>query len=488
MSLHALVIDADDLQRDVVRVALSRDGWSVREARSLAEAGRVISSHKPALVFCEMGEGGEAACLLRELESQVGDGVPIIMMSANATPHQVLDAIINGAYDLLHKPCREADILDRARFVIRRAFEAEKEVKARLQTVSNGHTAESVTADFELVGRSAAITAVTSELAKALRDDHVRAAGSEKGTVCRPPTFFITGETGTGKELVARSIHAHSRFREGPFVAINCSTLHAELADAQLFGSSPGAFTGALKHEHAGLWEGAAGGTLFLDEITEAPTGVLPKMLRVLQFGEFTPLGSKRIIKVAVQVVAASNRDIRLEIQAGRFREDLYHRLSLYRVHVPPLRVRLDDVPPLVEHFAKMYGTGRVRFSRGALELLQTYEWRGNVRELENIVRRAIAHAHDRTVYAVDLAPHLPAKDETNSLPSVKRESSIEAGEGRTCICDKDNRGGLNEQMRRFRNSVVKETLDAHNNCRTRSAKSLQISRSKMHRIIDELE
>ncbi len=485
MSLHALVVDADDLQRDVVRIALSRDGWNVCEARSLAEAERAIGSSNLALVFCEMGERDEAVCLLRELKGKVGKFVPIIMMSAYATPRKVLEVVINGAYDLLHKPCLEAEIREHSRFVIRRAREAEKEAKVRLRTVSNEHPTESFTTDFEIVGRSAAITAVTSGLAKTLRDDHVRAGDTCKNTVRRPPTFFITGETGTGKELVARAIHAHSRYAGGPFVAVNCSNLPAELADAELFGSSPGAFTGALKQEHAGLWEGAASGTLFLDEITEAPAAVLPKLLRVLQFGEFTRLGSKRIIKVDVQVIAATNRDVHAEIQAGRFREDLYHRISLYRVHVPPLRVRLDDVPPLVEHFAKMYGSGRVRFSRDAMELLQTYEWWGNVRELENVIRAAVNASFDSTVYAVDLLPLIEARREFRT--SCRECSSS----GETVKEAHDNphpaeARPLDDRVREFKLETIRETLARFNGNVTRSANSLGISRASLYKLLKE--
>jgi len=484
MSLHALVVDADDLQRDVVRVALSPDGWTVCEARSLAEAEEVIGRHQPALVFCEMGERDEAACLLRELMSKVGRSVPIIMMSASATARQVIEAMINGAYDLLDKPCRETDIRARARIVMERSHEAEKDAEIRLRTVAHGESGMSVAKEFDIIGRSVAIRAATSELAKALRDDHLRrTAGERQGTTPRPPTFLVTGETGTGKELVARAIHAHSRYAGGPFIAVNCGNLHAELADAQLFGSSPGAFTGAVRHEQAGLWEGAAGGTLFLDEITEAPAAVWSKMLRVLQFGEFTRLGSKRMIKVDVQVVAATNRDVCAEIQAGRFREDLYHRLSLYRIHVPPLRERLDDVPPLVEHFAKVYGSGRVRFSRDATELLQTYKWRGNVRELENVIRAAVNASLDCTVYTADLLPLLATRREFRTTGDAYSSAGGPVTEAHVTPQPPQARV-LDDRVREFKLETIRETLAHFNGNVTRSAQALGISRASLYKLL----
>ncbi|MCA1622341.1 MAG: sigma-54 dependent transcriptional regulator [Acidobacteria bacterium] len=328
---------------------------------------------------------------------------------------------------------------------------------------------------------------VFKELAKSLGNNHTSVKTSTTGK-----RFLVTGETGTGKELVARLIHRHSSYRTGSFIAVNCSTLPAELADSELFGSSPGAFTGADRHEHHGLWEMANGGTLFLDEITEASRAVMPKLLRVLQDGQVRRLGAKRWVKTDVQVVAATNRNLVEEVKRGRFREDLYHRLSHHQIHMPPLRERLEDVPLLAVHFAHLQTGGTVQFAQDALQLLtdfsSEYQWRGNVRELENVVRRAIAHAPDKTVYAVDLAPHLPMKDETNRSQSHKREGANDGDERADCVCSNNNRGGLDEQVKCFRNRVVKETLAAQGNNRSLAAKTLQISRSTMHRIIDGLE
>jgi two-component system NtrC family response regulator len=261
---------------------------------------------------------------------------------------------------------------------------------------------------LELIGESESIVNVFKKLAQALkRDSNQRTeVNAKRDGRTRPPTFFITGETGTGKELVAHLIHRHSAYRSGPFVPINCSALPPDLAESELFGHEPGAFTGAIK-EKKGLWELADGGTLFLDEITEAPRLLLPKLLRVLQEGTVKRLGSNRWTSVNVQVIAASNRDLKAEIEAGNFRQDLYHRLSLYQFHLPPLRERREDIPLLVAHFARRYSAQPVKFSQDALDVLLKYSWPGNVRELENLVRAAVTQSVDGTIYALDVRARL---------------------------------------------------------------------------------
>jgi len=306
----------------------------------------------------------------------------------------------------------------------------------------------------------------------------------------RPSTFFITGETGTGKELMARMIHHHSRYAEGPFVAINCSNLPAELADRELFGSSPGAFTGALRKEQPGLWELASRGTLLLDEITEAPAAVLPKLLRVLQSGEFKRLGSKRSISVDVQVVAASNRDVTSEIKAGRFREDVYHRLSLYKLHLPPLRERVEDIPLLVAHFARRYSHRHVRFSQDALDLLQKHKWPGNVRELENIVRAAVTKSIDGTIYAIDLTSLIEAGSKSGS-PSCEQ-----CGGEKPAATDRSTEiiiphgiaeaVALEERVKEFKLKTARETLACHHGNVTQAARALKISRPSLYRLLRE--
>lgn len=490
MELFALVIDDDARERRILQEVLSNEQWNVAEAESVAEAMLTVPLRSWRLVFCDArlamqhAQPSSELTLLEELKRRGEPSAYFVVTVPARNRSSLLEVFLNGAPSYIGKPYRETEIREHSRRVKERLQAAKREELHRSVDDFQTHAAHD---EYALVGESRAVLRVFEQIAKSIGQNSSNVKASTAGK-----HFLLTGETGTGKELVARLIHRYSRYSKGSFVPVNCSTLPVELADSELFGSNPGAFTGADRHEHHGLWEMANGGTLFLDEITEAPRAVMPKLLRVLQDGQVRRLGAKRWVETDVQVIAATNRNLEEEVRRGRFREDLYHRLSQHRIHLPPIRERIEDVSLLAAHFAYLQSGGTVRFAQDALHLLtdfsREYEWRGNVRELENVVRRVLAHAHDRTVYAVDLAPHLPAKADVSNLLSLKLETAVETAKQRTCACGEDTQGGLDEQVRRFRYSVIKETLAAHNNCRTRAAKSLQISRSTMHRLIDELE
>ena len=264
---------------------------------------------------------------------------------------------------------------------------------------------------------------------------------------------------------------------------INCSTLPADLAESELFGHEPGAFTGAVR-EKKGLWELANGGTLFLDEITEAPYAVLPKLLRVLQESTFKRLGSNRWIPVDVQVVAASNRDLKAEIQAGRFREDLYHRLSLFEFHLPPLRERREDIPLLVTHFARRYAVHPVKFSRDALDLLVQHSWPGNVRELENVVRAAVSHAADGMIYAVDLLPRLQSNRDVNATCLGRSDLTASGAEEKLTTSPVP----LVAQVKEFKLKTVREALRQHRGNITHTAAALGMTRPTLYKLLKEID
>src|SRR5947209_3593461 len=379
MGFYALVIESGAAERRLLRKCLTAEGWQVTEARSAEEAIQRLNEHRWSLIFCaahdyaDRDEGG--LTFLGSLRRKLGAAVYIVLMGSQGGPGPALEAIINGASDYIRKPCRELEVRKYARRVRQRLCAARKETINPPLAICP-LTVELVTQDLELVGESDQIVGVVKKLAQILRGDYKPNGGADENRVgrFRPQTFFITGETGTGKELMAHLIHRHSSYRGGPFVPINCSTLPPDLAESELFGHEPGAFTGALK-EKKGSWEFADGGTLFLDEITEAPLSLMPKLLRVLQEGTLKRLGSNRWIPVNVQVVAASNRDLKTEIEAGRFRPDLYHRLSLYQFHLPPLRERREDIPLLVAHFARQHFAHPVKFSQDALDMLLQYSW-----------------------------------------------------------------------------------------------------------------
>lgn len=475
-------MDDDPVTRRVVTEVLRSEGWQVAEAIRSADISPSLYADRWALVFCglQTADGHISFDLLREVRGTLGARVPIIAMASCGDPHAALEAVLNGAFDFLRKPCREAEVRERAR-IVRERFHAAEVAANDAQPETMTDTQMIPGDEYALVGRSDAMIKVFTDIAKALKME--RAAGSNHGDMNqRPPSFFITGETGTGKELVARTIHRHSRYRGGAFVAVNCGAFPADLAESELFGHRAGAFTGAAK-DREGLWESAAGGTIFLDEITEAPHALQPKLLRVLQDGAVRRIGGNRPLPVDAQVIVASNRDMATEIAAGRFRQDLYYRLSLHKLHLPSLKERPEDIPLLVEHFAGKYAARRVRFARDALDLLAKQKWAGNVRELENVVRAAVVRSSDDVVYAVDLLSCIDSPLEI-TRPCVECGGLIRTTEEVAA----SPATTLEESVAAHRHRVVREALARHGGNITRTAQALKISRPTLHKLLAELK
>jgi DNA-binding NtrC family response regulator len=489
MDLHALVIDADAEERRVVRNALYKQQWKVCEASSVEEAMRIIGKYSLKLVFCDANLSAQNAhassdiTLLSELKRRFGSKLHVVITAQQESSISPFEAILNGASDFFRKPCREEKVADYSRQVIERLRAAEREIK-EAQLTAQLRTSELPPALPELVGESEAIIKVFRRLAEIVENIHLDSLG-EGSSTARLPSVFITGETGTGKELVAQIIHQRSSQSKGQFVPVNCSNLTPELAESELFGHEPGAFTGASR-KRQGLWELADGGTLFLDEITEAPPSVLPKLLRVLQDGMVKRLGSNRWRRTNVQVIAASNRDMREEVRKGRFRSDLYHRLSLHRLHLPPLRDRIEDVPLIIEHFARRHFRRDIRFAQDALDMLISYPFPGNVRELENIVRGTARISPDGVVYAVDLCSYMELVDERPDAEWERPNGSTGSNPVTPNVFSTDE--GLEEQVHRFKLQIVKETLARHNGNATRAARTLKISRPSLYRLLRNIK
>jgi DNA-binding NtrC family response regulator len=491
MDLHALVIDADSQERCVLRLLLENHDWQVAEAGTLEDAIRHLGERAWFLVFCDASlstqytDTASNLTLLSELKQRSGVAAHIVITAAQGRPITALEAILNGAADYQRKPIKAEKVVECSRLVIERLRAAERESADR-QSAAKRVTSDVGPTEPELIGESEAILEVYKELARivcAARDCH---PDGGKITDARLPSVFITGETGTGKELAARIIHHRGSQSNGRFIPVNCSNLSLDLAESELFGHVPGAFTGALK-EKAGLWELADGGTLFLDEITEAPPSVLPKLLRVLQDGQVKRVGANSWKQTQVQVIAASNRDMRTEIGAGRFRPDLYHRLSLHKLHIAPLRERLQDIPLIVEHLARRHFKRQVRFSQEALDLLMRYSFPGNVRELENIVRKAGRRSPDGLVYAVDVAAYfemIKAGPEhgQSELKALTAKSSANTMSVHAPLSDE----GLDEQVQHFKVRVARETLSKCGGNVTQAAHALKISRPSLYRLIKE--
>ncbi len=361
-----LVADDDAAIRTVLNQALSRAGYEVRSTGNATTLWRWVSQGEGDLVITDVVMPDENAFDMLPRIKKLRPDLPVVVMSAQNTLMTAIRASERGAYDYLPKPFDLKELIA----IVGRALTEPKTKQA-----TRGHED---TEAMPLVGRSAAMQEIYRVLARLMQTDL---------------TVMITGESGTGKELVARALHDYGKRRQGSFVAINMAAIPRDLIESELFGHEKGAFTGANARS-SGRFEQAEGGTLFLDEIGDMPMEAQTRLLRVLQQGEYTTVGGRTAIRTNVRIVAATNKDLRILIQQGLFREDLFFRLNVVPIRLPPLRERAEDVPDLVRHFFRIVereGLPGKQVDATAMERLKRHRWPGNVRELENLVRRLAA-------------------------------------------------------------------------------------------------
>ncbi len=364
-----LIVDDDVAMRDMLAGLFRDQGHEVLTAGSVDEALEIAGNAEPDAVLSDIRMPGRSGIELVGAMRSLRPDTPVVLMTAFGSIDSAVEAMRAGAYDYVTKPFEpEAVVLTVERALERRALAEENALLRR--------AVDRASSFGDLLGRSEAMREI---FALIRRIAHSRAS------------VLITGESGTGKEVVARTIHYHGSRARRPFVPINCTAIPEGLLESELFGHVRGAFTGAHTTKR-GLFEKAHGGTLFLDEIGDMTLGLQGKLLRVLQDGEVRPVGGNQSLKVDVRIISATNKDLRCEMEAGRFREDLFYRLNVIPIHIPPLRERQEDVPLLAEAFLRKHSDrpGRA-FSAAALERLATCPWKGNARELENVVERALA-------------------------------------------------------------------------------------------------
>lgn len=381
MSRRILVVDDEQGIRAALGQLLEYEGYEVRAVSNATDGIAEYQKFNPDLVFMDVKMGGmdglEALKRIREIDP----AALVVMISGHATIRTAVEATQLGAYEILEKPLDTDRILVMLRNAL--AHLDLREENSRLRDVS--------TAPYEIIGDSGAMRALV---------DKIKKVGAT------PARVLITGENGTGKELVARALHKHSPRARKTFIEVNCAAIPGELIESELFGHMKGSFTGATA-DRAGKFEQANGGTLFLDEIGDMSLAAQAKVLRVLQDNVITRIGGARSISVDVRVIAATNKNVEAEIAAGRFREDLYYRLNVVPIHVPPLREHREDIPALVSYFVAVLtereGIVPRRMGESAMEKLKSFDWPGNVRELRNTVERLLILASGPEITARDV-------------------------------------------------------------------------------------
>jgi two-component system response regulator HydG len=438
MKPEILVVDDESSHRQMIKAVLSAEGYEIREANDGLKAISAVEERFYDLVLMDIRmpkmDGIEALKKIKD----TSPGIPVIIMTAYATVNTAIDALKSGAYDYLTKPLD----IEELKILVAKALRFHKLEQ------ENIYLKEQLNDRFDfsnIIGRSPAM--------KQLFETMALVAPSQA-------TVLIVGESGTGKELIANAIHQNSDRAERPFIKVNCAALPETLLESELFGHEKGSFTGATARKQ-GRFQLAHKSSIFLDEIGEMSPATQAKILRVLQEREFEPIGSTQTIKVDTRVIAATNKNLEEEIREGRFREDLYYRINVVTVEVPPLRKRHEDIPLLADFFLKRFAEKNKRiikaFTPRAMDLLMRYDWPGNVRELENVVERAVILAREEMITPAEFS------DDIQKLDAEFQEPRLDLRPGRS--------------LKDVEKEMILRTVEETGGNRTRAAKILGISR-----------
>ena len=460
---QVLIADDEANLRRVLAAQLVKDGYEVHVVDNGQDAIEMLAENHIDVVITDLRMPKvDGMALLQHVVATYPD-VPVIMITAHGTVDTAVAALKVGAFDYITKPFERAEL----RAVV------EKAARTRELSERDVGPAPTEPGRFRLIGQSSSMLDVYNIVDK---------------VADTPSTVLITGESGTGKELIARALHESSRRMGKPFIRVNCAAIPRDLIESELFGYEKGAFTGAVTSK-PGRFELADAGTLFLDEIGEIPVNMQVKLLRALQEQEFERVGGIKTISVDVRLIAATNRDLAIEIERGNFREDLFYRLNVVQVHLPPLRERKSDIPLLVGHFVRRFNERLRKNVKGvdeaAMEALLAHPWRGNIRELENVIERCILFAEGERVRVEDLPVPLrrPHGDESARITPV----DLVSGEP----VDPDGKLGLKEAVReaaaRVERELVVRALEQTSGNVTHAARLLKISRKSLQTKMKEL-
>jgi two-component system response regulator AtoC len=450
--LQVLVADDEPNMRKVLRAMLEHDGYDVHLAEDGAVALQVLADHHVDVLITDLRmpeiDGME---LLKRVHAS-RESMPVIMITAHGTVDTAVEAIKIGAFDYITKPFDRKALREIVAKAARTCELQEKDASVERDT----------TGRFRIIGRSKPMQEIFQMI------DRVAAT---------PSTVLITGESGTGKELIARALHENSDRKEKPYIRVNCAAIPPTLIESELFGYEKGAFTGA-ETPKPGRFELADGGTLFLDEIGEVSLEMQVKLLRAIQEGEFERVGGVTTTRVNVRLITATNQDLRARIASGQFREDLYYRLNVVHIHLPPLRERQEDIGLLAEHFLAKYNERLAKkikaIDEPAMQFLAGYQWPGNIRELENVLERCVLFCDDEAIRT----EHLP--------PDVRGNEPPAAGAPGLVVTEEDLHieGGLKDQVKAATASLEKQfivrALEQTARNVTRAAQLLKISRKSL--------
>ena len=466
-----LVADDDAAIRTVLNQALSRAGYEVRLTSNAATLWRWVNEGEGDLVVTDVIMPDENAFDLLPRIKRLRPDLPIVVMSAQNTFMTAIKASERGAYEYLPKPFDLTELVS----IIGRALTEPK-------TKAAANTRDQDSDQMPLVGRSNAMQEIYRILARLMQTDL---------------TVLINGESGTGKELVARALHDFGKRKHGPFVAINMAAIPKDLIEAELFGHEKGAFTGAQTRA-TGRFEQAEGGTLFLDEIGDMPMDAQTRLLRVLQQGEYTTVGGRNAIKTDVRIVAASNKDLKQLINQGLFREDLYFRLNVVPLRLPPLRERLEDIDDLVHHFFRLAsdeGLGTKQIEKAALDRLKQHNWPGNIRELENMIRKLTALCPDDVITELVVSSEFDQREEPLLMQGSANEKSLNASVERHLTTyfnqfsdDLPPPGLYHRILREIEEPLLIATLSATRGNQIKAAELLGLNRNTLRKKIKDLQ
>lgn len=445
--MDVLIVDDETNIRRALRALLMSDGWEVREADTAETAIELARTDPPEVILLDLALPGLSGLEALPLFDEVTPGTPVVMMSGQATIGDAVQATRRGAFHFLEKPLTPEAVL----VTLRSALEL------RRARDLNRALSEELGAGTQLVGKSSAMARLSEQIRKVAP------------TQAR---ILISGESGTGKELVASAIHRLSTRSSGPFVRVNSAAIPRHLVESEMFGHERGAFTGATDRRR-GRFELASGGTLFLDEVADLDGGAQAKLLRAVESGTIERVGGVRTIETDVRILSATNRDLQEEIQAGRFREDLFFRLNVVPIHIPPLRDRQEDIPLLVTHaldrLRSKHGLPSPRFTDGAMVALRRHRWPGNVRELLNLVERLVVLHPDQAVdeEAVSVLVRSPGD----------RESRLGDAAGEI-----HEKASLSEQLADFERTLIESALTRAEGNVAKASRLLFTDRANLHR------